>query len=104
MSYYRYHVFMCANRREDGSQCCAQYGADELRHYLKGRTKELGIAGQGGVRINSAGCLARCGEGPVIVVYPEAVWYSYVDREDLEDILMEHLMGGRVVERLRLPG
>lgn len=104
MSYYRYHVFMCANRREDGSQCCAQYGAEDLRHYLKGRTKELGIAGEGGVRINSAGCLARCDSGPVIVVYPEGVWYSYVDREDLEEILQRHLIGGQVVERLRLPG
>ncbi len=103
MSYYRYHVFMCANRREDGSQCCAQYGADELRHHLKGRTKELGIAGEGGVRINSAGCLARCDEGPVLVVYPEGVWYTYVDREDLEEILQQHLLEGRVVERLRLP-
>ena len=104
MSYYRYHVFMCTNRREDGSQCCAQYGADELRRYLKGRTKELGIVGEGGVRINSAGCLARCDEGPVLVVYPEGVWYTYVDREDLEVILQLHLLVGGVVERLRLPG
>ena len=50
-----------------------------------------------------AGCLDRCGEGPVAVVYPEGVWYTYVDQEDLEDIVQEHLVNGRVVERLQLP-
>lgn len=103
MSYYRYHVFLCTNQREDGSQCCNQCGAQAMRDYLKRRTKELGIAGKGGVRINTAGCLDRCEEGPVIVVYPEATWYTYVDREDVDEILSEHLLKGQVVERLRLP-
>lgn len=103
MSYYRHHVFFCTNRRDDGSQCCAQYDAANLRDYLKQRTRELDLASPGGVRINTAGCLNRCAEGPVIVVYPEATWYTYVDREDIEEILTEHLIGGRAVERLRLP-
>jgi (2Fe-2S) ferredoxin len=104
MSYYRYHVFVCINQREDGSQCCAQCGAPDMRDYLKRRSKELGINGRGGVRINTAGCLDRCTEGPVMVVYPEGTWYTYVDKEDLDEILHEHLIGGKVVERLRLPG
>lgn len=104
MSYYNYHVFLCTNLREDGSQCCAQCGAQSLRDHLKRRTKELGLAGKGGVRVNSAGCMDRCDEGPVMVVYPEGTWYTYVDREDLEEILLEHLTHGRVVERLRIPG
>jgi (2Fe-2S) ferredoxin len=104
MSYYRHHAFVCTNLREDGSQSCAQCGARDLRDYLKRRSKELGIAGKGGVRINTAGCLDRCEEGPVIVVYPEAVWYTYVDKEDLDEILQAHLVEGRIVERLRLPG
>lgn len=103
MSYYRHHVFICTNRREDGSQCCAQCGAEELRGHLKRRSKELGLAAKGGVRINTAGCLDRCADGPVMVVYPEAVWYTYVDREDLEEILQEHLVKDCVVERLRIP-
>ncbi len=103
MSYYRYHVFFCTNQREDGSQCCNQCGAAAMRDFLKRRTKELGLSGRGGVRINTAGCLDRCAEGPVIVVYPQDIWYTYVDREDLEEILQEHLIGGRVVDRLRLP-
>jgi (2Fe-2S) ferredoxin len=52
------------------------------------------------VRINTAGCLDRCAEGPVMVVYPEAVWYTYLDHEDIEEIIQEHLVNGRVVERL----
>jgi (2Fe-2S) ferredoxin len=104
MAYYKYHVFFCINAREDGSQCCAQCNAQGHRDYLKGKTKESGIAGPGGVRVNTAGCMDRCAEGPVVVVYPEGVWYTYVDRSDLDEILQEHLVGGRVVERLRLPG
>ena len=103
MSYYRHHVFFCTNQREDGSQCCAQCGSAALRDYLKRRTKELALAGRGGVRINTAGCLDRCEEGPVLVVYPDAIWYTYVDQDDLDEILTEHLVAGRVVERLRLP-
>ncbi|MFP5344924.1 MAG: (2Fe-2S) ferredoxin domain-containing protein, partial [Gammaproteobacteria bacterium] len=56
----------------------------------------------GKVRINNAGCLDRCEEGPVIVVYPEGVWYSYVDKEDIDEIIEEHLQHGRPVERLRI--
>ena len=103
MSYYQYHVFFCTNSRSDGRQCCAQCGAQAMRDYLKKRTKELGLTGKGGIRINSAGCLDRCSEGPVAVVYPEGTWYTYVDSEDLDEILSEHLVKGRVVERLKLP-
>lgn len=102
MSYYQYHVFFCTNLREDGSACCQRFQAQEMRDYAKKRSKELGIAGQGKVRINSAGCLDRCAEGPVLVVYPDAVWYSYVDTEDIDEIIEEHLVHGRIVERLRI--
>ncbi len=102
MSYYRHHVFFCINVREGGEQCCSQFGSVALRDYAKKRCKELGIHGQGGVRVNNAGCLDRCAEGPVMVVYPEAVWYTYVDQADVEEIIQEHLVNGRVVERLRI--
>jgi (2Fe-2S) ferredoxin len=102
MSYYRFHVFFCTNLREDGSACCQRFDARAMRDYAKRRTKELGIAGRGGVRINTAGCLDRCVEGPVIVVYPEEVWYSYIDQEDIDEIIDEHLVNGRVVERLKI--
>lgn len=103
MPYYKHHVFFCTNLREDGSQCCQQCDAQAMRDYAKQRTKELGIAGkQGMVRINNAGCLNRCEEGPVVVVYPDDVWYTYTDKEDIDDIIEEHLVNGRVVERLKI--
>jgi len=100
MSYYRYHVFFCTNLREDGSACCQRFDAQAMRDYAKQRTKELGIAGAGGVRVNTAGCMDRCQEGPVVVVYPEGVWYTYVDQEDIDEIIEQHLRQGQVVERL----
>jgi len=102
MSYYRYHVFFCVNQREGGEACCGNHDAQAMRDYAKARIKELGLAGAGGVRINNAGCLDRCEEGPCVVVYPEAIWYTYVDREDIDEIIVEHLQNGRIVSRLRI--
>ncbi|MHB8423985.1 MAG: (2Fe-2S) ferredoxin domain-containing protein [Gammaproteobacteria bacterium] len=102
MSYYRRHIFFCTNKREDGSPCCQSHDAERLRGYAKQRVKALGIAGPGGVRVNKAGCMDRCSEGPVAVVYPDAVWYTYADRDDIDEIIEEHLRNGRTVERLRI--
>lgn len=101
-SFYQYHVFFCTNLRADGSQSCEQCGAQALRDHAKKRSKELGLVRSGKVRINSAGCLNRCEKGPVVVVYPEGTWYSYVDQADVDEIIDEHLVAGRVVERLRI--
>jgi (2Fe-2S) ferredoxin len=102
MSYYTHHVFFCCNQREGGRPCCNDKDASKLRDYAKQRVKALDIAGKGGVRINQAGCLDRCEEGPCIVVYPEETWYTYVDEHDIDEIVEEHLRHGRVVERLKL--
>ena len=84
------------------SCCCACHGSEALREYAKKRIKELKLSGPGNVRINQAGCLDRCEEGPVVVVYPEEVWYTYVDEKDIDEIIDEHLVNGRVVDRLRI--
>jgi len=103
MSYYTHHLFFCCNQRLAGERaCCNSKGASTMRDYAKQRVKQLGLAGAGQVRINQAGCLDRCEEGPCVVVYPEAVWYTYVDEHDIEEIIVEHLQHGRVVERLKL--
>jgi (2Fe-2S) ferredoxin len=73
-----------------------------LREFAKTRVKELGLSGQGKVRVNTAGCLDRCEEGPVCVVYPEGVWYTYIDEEDIDEIIESHVVNGIPVERLRL--
>ena len=102
MSFYQHHVFFCCNQREGGKACCNDYGASDIRDYAKNRVKELGLSGNGKVRINMAGCLDRCELGPVLVVYPEETWYTYVDREDIDEIISEHLQHGRAVERLKI--
>lgn len=103
MSYYERHVFFCLNRRDDGRECCASRDAERLQAHAKDRVKALGLAGPGKVRVNKAGCLDRCALGPVAVVYPEAVWYTYVDEQDIDEIVESHLRDGKPVERLRLP-
>jgi len=102
MGYYRRHVFFCCNQRKEGERCCNDRGSQKMRDYAKERIKALNLAGEGKVRINQAGCLDRCDEGPVVVVYPEAVWYTYVDQHDIDEIIDEHLVHGRVVKRLRI--
>jgi (2Fe-2S) ferredoxin len=102
MSFYQRHVFVCCNQREGGKTCCNNHGATEVRAYAKNKIKAMELAGPGKLRINLSGCLDRCEEGPVLVVYPEAVWYTYVDKEDIDEIIEEHLVHGRVVERLRI--
>lgn len=100
--YYERHVFCCTNQRPAGHPrgCCAAKGAVPLRAYMKARAKEAGLAGR--VRINTAGCLDRCELGPTMVIYPEGVWYSYHSREDVDEIIATHLIGGGRVERLML--
>lgn len=105
MNYYEHHIFFCLNQRDAGATrpCCAASGAEAAFEHCKKAVKKLDLAGAGKVRVNRAGCLDRCEEGPVCVVYPEGVWYTYVDQSDIDDIVQSHLLGGKVVERLRLP-
>ena len=102
-SYYQRHIFFCTNQRDNGQPCCADNGASAAFDRCKARVKELGLAGQGKVRVNRAGCLDRCAGGPIAVVYPEAVWYTYVDQSDIDEIVDRHLAKGEVVERLVTP-
>jgi len=100
--YYEHHVFICMNQREGGRPCCADRGAQAAQQHAKQRIKQLNLNGQGKVRINQSGCLDRCEEGPVIVVYPQGTWYTYVDNDDIDEIIDSHLIGGNVVERLKI--
>ena len=103
MSYFQRHIFFCLNQRDNGENACAQHDAQAGFDHCKQRVKALGLAGKGGVRVNKSGCLDRCAGGPVVVVYPDAVWYSYVDQSDIDEIVERHLKDGQVVERLVLP-
>ena len=102
MATFERHLFICTNQREPGSArgSCSSDGKGELHRLFK---EAVGAAGlKAIVRANKAGCLDQCEHGPVVVVYPEAVWYGAVQPTDVAEILSEHIVGGRPVERLRL--
>ncbi len=99
-NYFKHHVFFCLNQRDDGAACCADKGAESAFDYMKSQVKKLDLRGKGKVRVNRAGCFDRCGEGPLLVVYPEAVWYTFVDNEDIDEIIESHLLNDIVVQRL----
>ena len=99
--YYRLHIFACTNERQPGHErgSCHERGATPLRNYMKAKAKALGIKD---IRVNIAGCLDRCELGPVMVIYPDGVWYHYRNEADIDRILQQHIIGGTVVENLRL--
>jgi (2Fe-2S) ferredoxin len=98
--YYQKHIFFCTNQRDNGKACCQDHHASELREYAQQKLKDLGLAGVGQFRANKAGCLDRCELGPVLVIYPEGVWYTYETKDDIDEIIKEHLINGHIVQRL----
>ena len=99
-NFFQHHVFFCLNQRENGESCCQDKGAEAAFNYMKSRIKKLGLNGEGKVRINRAGCFDRCEKGPLMIVYPQAIWYTFIDFEDIDEIIDSHLLNGKVVERL----
>ena len=102
MSYFKHHVFFCCNQRPEGQPCCNNHGAEKLFEYAKVKIFNMKLD-YNRIRMNKAGCLDRCAGGPVAVVYPEAVWYTFIDESDIDEIIESHLKHGKVVERLRIP-
>ena len=101
MPLFEHHVFVCHNTRPAGARrSCTADGSSDLHTRLQQSAKAAGLTGR--VRINKSGCLDQCEHGPVVVVYPEAVWYTFIDREDIDEIIDEHLVHGRIVERLKV--
>ena len=88
--------------RQNGKQCCSQNGAKEIYRYAKDRCRESAMLGKGGFGVSESRCLGRCEHGPVVVVYPDDVWYQYIDEDDVDEIIESHLIGGKEVERLKI--
>lgn len=102
MAEYRRHIFICENVRDAAHPrgCCSARGAEAVRDALKAEIKRQGAGA--GLRVNKAGCLDQCEHGVTLVVYPEAVWYGFVQPQDVPEIVERHLIGGEPVARLRL--
>ena len=102
MATFQRHLFTCINLRPEDSPkgCCAARGGAEVAAELKRKLYERGLKRL--VRANKAYCLDQCAHGVTIAVYPEAVWYGGVTVEDVDEIIEEHVIGGRPVERLRI--
>ena len=96
------HVFVCQNSRPADAprRSCTFDGKSDLFLQLQQLAKAAGLSDK--VRINKSGCLDQCEHGPMVVVYPEAVWYGNVQTADAVEIVADHLVGGRPVERLRV--
>jgi (2Fe-2S) ferredoxin len=100
VSRFRNHIFVCVNDRPDRARgCCAARGSTEVLAALR-----LALAGNDelweSTAVTECGCLGPCTEGPTLVVYPEGIWYARVRKEDVAEIVREHLVGGHPVERL----
>ncbi|MBK9143169.1 MAG: (2Fe-2S) ferredoxin domain-containing protein [Candidatus Melainabacteria bacterium] len=97
MDIFDKHVFVCTT-----GKTCPEQGAEAVLSALRKAIFDRGLKDR--IRINKSGCFDQCGNGPMIVVYPEAVWYSHVEVEDVNEIVESHLLGGKPVERLFYDG
>ena len=98
----KYHVFICTSCRINGQQkgFCYQKGSVDLLQLFMEEIEERDLSSQ--VVVSNTGCFGICDKGPVVVVYPEGVWYKNVTADDVGRIFDEHFEGGRPVEELRI--
>jgi (2Fe-2S) ferredoxin len=96
MSVYERHVFVCTR-----GEWCPSVDGDGIGVHaaLKAAVRDAGLADR--VRVNHSGCFSQCGNGPMAVVYPDAIWYAALTPDDAAEIVTEHLVAGRPVQRLR---
>lgn len=98
--HFKKHLFFCINQKDNGKTCCQDHHANIFRDYAHDKLKAMGLIGEGLYRVNKSGCLGRCELGPILVVYPDGVWYTYESTSDIDEIIELHLIGGQIVNRL----
>ena len=97
MEIFKKHVFVCVT-----GGTCPSAGSEEVLDSLRKEIASRGLKKQ--IRINKSGCFDQCGNGAVVVVYPEGVWYAHVKAADCQEIVESHLLNDRPVERLLYDG
>jgi (2Fe-2S) ferredoxin len=102
MKRFEKHIFVCENKRPEGHPkgCCADKNSIEVRALFKNRLKQLGLSTE--IRANASGCLDACEHGVTVVVYPDQVWYGGVTIDDVEEIIQQHLINNRPIDRLKI--
>ncbi len=100
----KHHVFVCLNERpaDNPRGCCKTKGAEEVLAALKSEVAKSGLLAE--VRAQKSGCLDVCEHGVSVVIYPEGVWYGGVKPGDAQEIVHQHLMSGKIIERLKIQG
>jgi (2Fe-2S) ferredoxin len=83
--YYDHHIFFCCNERPEGEKSCGNSGAGAIYKHAKDKVKSMALPEK--VRVNKAGCMGRCDQGPSFVIYPEGLWYHYDTEADVDEIL-----------------
>lgn len=101
MSFYDPHIFACTNTRpaDHPRGSCGGRNAEALRQYMREKLKSAGL---NNARANMSGCLDQCENGPVLVIYPEGIWYRAATTADIDRIVEEHLVGGVIVSDLQI--
>ena len=102
MNFYTRHIFFCNNIRKNNKVCCSQKDAKVYYRYAKDKCRLQNILGRGMLGVSESRCLGRCESGPVAVVYPDNIWYTYSNKKDIDKIINKHLIGGEVVKTLQI--
>lgn len=98
----KYHIFVCTSSRVSGQQkgfCHTKASVEIVNNFLE-EIRDRGLSGE--VVVSNTGCFALCEKGPIVVVYPDNVWYGGVAPDDVEEIMDEHIENGNVVKHLEL--
>lgn len=98
MEPFCHHIFVCTQEKPEGVPCCPANGAWGILGALDRELRSQGLDDD--VQVSTCGCLGLCDDGPIMIVYPEGVWYRKVKVDDVTEIVCSHLRGGRVVGRL----
>lgn len=98
-------AFVCINQKENGKKCCAMFEAESIYAYFRDqfKAKRHLMSQTTHIKVIETSCLGKCSFGPNIFISPDNIWYKYESKQDIDEIIESHLIGGQVVRRLVNP-